>query len=297
MSLTDEVQRLKLISLRGVCLALFWQSQIAKHGEYKIEVFRQSKSVEWEGLNLCRDPTEIEKLCIKSIATAQDAGKASVSKILLGLRTDLIDQGVIAIKKLASADYHTLTLEAPSDIRAELRNDLGSIFMVGKKLVSAELDKQRRKAESKQSEATETDDQELDDLTDLTDSRVLNDVQSRIAAAAARFALLGLTGAALWQAVRDEVESGSVGYIDRAAQGVANRVLNFGRAREMEDRSGEIGLYEYSAILDQNTCGPCAADDGEQSNREDDLTDVPNPDCEGGDWCRCFHVAIAEGNM
>jgi hypothetical protein len=149
----------------------------------------------------------------------------------------------------------------------------------------------------KQAQPTEDDDSELDDLADLTDARVANDIQSRITAAASRFALLGLTGKALWDAVANEINTGSISYIDRAATGLANRVLNFGRSREAEDRKDDWARVEYSALLDANVCDPCASEDGQEASDESDLTPVPNPDCAGGDWCRCFHVFIAEGVM
>jgi len=138
------------------------------------------------------------------------------------------------------------------------------------------------------------DEEEVDNLSDLTGARVANDVQSRITAAITRFALLGLVGSALYDAVRNEIETGSVSYIDRAAQGVTNKVLNFGRAKEARARKDEWSTVEYSAILDANSCEPCAGEDGTQASDEDDLTPVPNPSCAGGDWCRCFHVFIFE---
>jgi hypothetical protein len=297
----------KLLSLeRNVVVASraleFWRKQIELHGEKKAEQFYvhiglnhiEKKSIEWEGLKLSREPTEIEKLCVKSIASAQDGSQESVGKILLDGRNGLIEQGIKAIQKLTPAEYHELILTVPKEQRNALRDELESVFIRGRKLVASELSKQKA---FKQTALTTDDEDELDDLTDLTDSRIANDVQSRITAAASRFALLGLTGTALWNAVDNEINTGSVSYIDRAARGLATRLLNFGRFREAQDRSDEWSRVEYSAILDQNVCSPCAAEDGQSATDESDLTPVPNPDCEGGDWCRCFHVFIAEGIM
>lgn len=132
----------------------------------------------------------------------------------------------------------------------------------------------------------------LDELTDLTDSRIANDVQARIIAAVTRFRLLGLVGKELDDAVRNEITAGSVSYIDRAATGLANKVINIGRSDEAERRSDEWDRVEYSALLDQNVCEPCASEDGDTADSEADLTPTPNPECEGGDWCRCFHVFV-----
>jgi len=70
--------------------------------------------------------------------------------------------------------------------------------------------------------------------------------------------------------------------------------LNFGRAKEARARKDEWTTVEYSAILDSNSCSPCASEDGQQASSEDDLTPVPNADCAGGDLCRCVHVFIYE---
>jgi hypothetical protein len=53
----------------------------------------------------------------------------------------------------------------------------------------------------------------------------------------------------------------------------------------------EIDHYIYSALLDVNTCKACAAADGMEGSA-DELPAVPNPDCDGGDGCRCVRVAV-----
>lgn len=303
--LADKVAKLKTGATVALTVADFWERQIATRGEPTAEAFYKSlglnhlekKSVEWEGLTLSREPTDIEKLCVKSISSAQDAGKAQVSAILLKARTDLIDTALKEIKKLKPATYHELVLTVPNEFKSELRVQLGKVFMKGKALVGVELAQQKKDSSTgffaKQSGPTDDDDAELDDWTDLTDSRVANEVQTRVTSAAARYSLLELTGAALWKAVKGEMDAGSISPFERIATGASNKVLNFGRSREMEDRRDDIDRYEYSAILDANTDEACAAADGETAPNEDELPDAPNPDCDGGDYCRCFHVAIA----
>lgn len=298
MGLTDKVTELETGAAAGLRLASFWRKQINEHGEDKATAFYKSlglnhletKAIEWEGLSLSRQPTEAEKLCVKGIAGAQEAGKASVTAILLDLRTNLITEAMKVIKKLTPADYHTLILEAPEKSRDKLRDELVAIFKKGRRLVVTELSK--RKADPIDGE-DEDEDPDLDDLVDVTDSRVANDVQSRITAAATRFALLGLTGAALWEAVRGELNAGSVSYIDRAATGLSNKVIALGRYREMQERDDDIERYEYSALLDPNTCPSCSQDDGLEASTPDDLPTTPNPECDGSDFCRCFIVAIS----
>lgn len=317
MSLQEKVLKLKLDAAMAARHVAFWEKQIVTYGEAKATAVYTSlglnhlekKSVQWDGLTLSRQPTEIEKLCIKSISQAQDAGKESVGSILLNARSDLIASALSAIKKLTPAHYHEVILTMPEKFHDDLKDEASNIFQKGRRLVAAELARQTGKAAYPVTDRTpsetelkfrklrvfikqEDEDDELDNLVDLTAARIANDIQSRMTAAATRFRLLGLTEPDLWEAVRNEVGTGSTGYIDRAATGVTNRVLSMGRSREAEVRSDEWGSVEYSAVLDQNVCSPCSADDGETAKTEDDLTPTPNPECEGGDWCRCFHVFI-----
>lgn len=55
--------------------------------------------------------------------------------------------------------------------------------------------------------------------------------------------------------------------------------------------------FQYSAVLDAGTCDPCATLDGEVYDSWDAIQDVlpdggPNPDCAGGDRCRCRPVPV-----
>ena len=293
MSLQAKVLNLKLNAALAVKHAQGWQRLIDLYGEDKATAFYthlglnhlEKKSFEWEGLTLSREPKEFEKIVVKGISSAQDSAFDAVSKLLLITRKELISDGLKGIKKLDPADYHTLTLHASEESRHDLRDRLSQIHKQGRLLVAAELGKKEALPEDQFDE--------LDNLVDLTESRVANEVQARIIAAAARYRLLGLTGNDLIEAVRKEITGGTVSYIDRASRGVSNMTLNIGRDDEMRNRADEIDRYEYSALLDVNTCSPCAAADGQESDALDDLPEAPNPECEGGDYCRCFRVAIA----
>lgn len=320
-SLQEKVQNLKLEAALAIKHAQGWQGLIDKYGEDKTTEFYthlglnhlEKKSFEWEGLTLSREPKEHEKIAVKGIANAQESSKEAIGKILLSLREELISDGLKGIKKLKPASYHELTLQASSAIRTSLRDRLIKVYKQGRMLVVRELGTLPKgfahepgcnerfikndppgyqcKCEFKAAAEDEFDD--LDDLTDLTDSRIANDVQSRITAAATRFSLLGLTGSELETAIQNEITAGSVSYIDRAATGLANKVINIGRSDEAESRTDEWERVEYSALLDQNVCDPCASFDGDSSTDEADLEPAPSPSCLGGDWCRCFHVFVA----
>lgn len=293
MSLREKLINLKLNAALAVRHANGWQHLIDLYGEEKATEFYkhlglnhlEKKSVEWEGLMLSREPKDHEKLMIKGIAQTQESSKQAVGNILLDLREQLITDGLKDLRKLDPATYHALVLETPAISRATLREQLIKTHRQGRMLVAKELGK---KADA----PSEDEFDDLDLLTDLTDSRVLNDVQARLIAAAQRFSLAGLTGEELLTAVKTEVSDSSTASIDRIATGAANKVISIGRSDEAEARSDEWDRVEYSALLDQNVCDPCASDDGQTATNEDDLQPAPNPECLGGDYCRCFHAWI-----
>jgi len=311
MSLQEKIIKLKLDAVLAARHAEFWQKAINEHGEDKATEFYkhlglnhlEKKSIEWEGLRLSREPKEHEKIAVKGIANAQESSKESISKVLLTVRDGLIADGLKGIRKLKPATYHELTLQVSSEARESLRDRLVKVHRAGRLLVAAELNSSKGMRvwphecpfEFAVKEAVPKDEfDDLDDLTDLTDSRIANDVQARVIAAAQRWILAGKTGSDLWDAVANEINTGSVTYIDRAAAELAHKVIAFGRADEMRNRSDEIGRYEYSALLDVNTCEPCAALDGTTAQSMDELPEVPLQDCLGGAMCRCFIVAIAD---
>lgn len=289
MSLQEKIIKLKQDTALADLHVKFWERQIAVHGEAKATDFYKhlgfnhlSTKAEFDGLQLRREPRDSEKLCVKGVATAQNEAQGHLSAILLDLRASLVRDGLQAIVALAPADYHRLTLETDNAHRLRLRKQLLSAYKQGRSLVAVEL---KTKAVD-----GEEDFGELDTLVDVTDARVANDVQARIIAATARYTALGLIGDALIKAVSDDINTGSTTYIDRTATGLANRTLSIGRSDEAATH--DIERVEYSALLDNNVCEFCAPHDGETATSEDDLAPAPNPECIGGDFCRCFFVYI-----
>lgn len=295
MSLQKKIIHLRLRAALAEQVAATWQKAIDTHGEDKATAFYthlglnhlEKKSFDYEGLMLSREPKEHEKIAVKGIHAAQESAKESIGKILLELRSDLIKNGLKRIQKLKPATYHELILETPSATALTLKERLLTVHHQGRMLVAAELGK-------KAALPDEDEFDELDDLTDLTGSRVVNDVQSRLIASMQRFTMAGLNGTELITAVTNDINGGSVAYVDRTATGLANKVINIGRSDEAQSRSDEWERVEYSALLDANVCEPCASFDGESATNEDDLEPAPSPSCLGGDFCRCFHVFIAD---
>jgi hypothetical protein len=322
MSLQQKILKLKLDALVAARHASFWQKAIDEHGEVKATAFYthlglnhlETKSgVEWEGLTLSREPKEHEKIAVKGVAQAQESSQEAIGKILLALREELITDGLSSIKKLKPQNLHELVLSPSKESYSDLRDRLIKVHRRGRLLVIDELTSGPEKAAPQFHShaldcylfddggctcrgfkaAAEDEFDELDDLTSLTESRVANDVQARIVDATTRYSLLGLSGKELLSAVESEMAGGSVSYIDRAARGLASKVINIGRSDEAESRKDDWSKVVYSALLDQNVCDPCASFDGEESTDEEDLEPAPSPSCAGLDQCRCFHVFLS----
>jgi hypothetical protein len=309
VSLQTKIINLKLEAALALRHANGWQRLIDQHGEEKAEAFYRhlglnhlpAKSVEFDGLQLRRQPRATEAIAVKGVHQAQESSKEAIGKLLLSLRTRLISDGLKGVAELDPASYHELTINPPLEFHQSLRDRLIAVYAEGRALVVRELGQKTSSISNaphkyhftkKQVEEDEFDD--LDLLTDVTLSRIANDTQARIIGIATRLAMLGTQGSSLITATQTEMNAGSVSYIDRAATGLANRTISLGRSYEAKQRRDQWSKVEYSALLDNNVCGPCLDVDGETADSEDDLIPAPNPACEGYDNCRCFYVFVQD---
>ncbi|OLE52106.1 MAG: phage portal protein [Acidobacteria bacterium 13_1_20CM_3_53_8] len=267
----------------------------------------QVKSFEYEGLSLRREPTALEKKAgLPQIVAAMDEGEASLEKTLLRIREAMINTCVEDLQKLDPGDYHTLAITISGAQTKQVRSSLSNTFERGRESVTRELQTQ---AEGKaiilrlSSKAASPGAERLDELALSTLTKLANDVQARAVGRASELILLGLSPkddaqaakvkpASFWKQLETDLEEGSTQYAKRAASGATNAALNLGRTLEAEERADEIKEVVYSAVLDQNTCGPCEDADGETGATDDDVTSVPNPICEGGSQCRCLHIHV-----
>jgi hypothetical protein len=87
-------------------------------------------------------------------------------------------------------------------------------------------------------------------------------------------------------------------------KGTAEQVHEVSKGSESYDTQKGLESIEnipevkgiYSSILDGATCDPCsAADDGIEREPEDPALTVPNPECNGGGYCRCVTVWVLSG--
>jgi len=246
----------------------------------------------FDGLNLRRQPTEIEKLInFKAIQDEFDAGEKELVTALLNLRDKLIGDAASALASMDSDQYHTLILEASASDKREIQNILEEIYERARKLVVSELEAQG----ATDLVAGGLTDAALDNLATLsgtTVSRLINDVQARASGAAARLAVTGTADTPTEEAIAAELTDASTAYVDAIAAGADHSAVSEGRSDEADDQSDIITSVYYSALLDDNTCEVCEQVDGETGATDDDVTPAPNPGCLGQDRCRCVLVYV-----
>lgn len=128
------------------------------------------------------------------------------------------------------------------------------------------------------------------------------------ARASAQMAGVRLVAALVWEAL-DQIKTGvpdmdalrrvmealSERELGKAAAVSVGEAVNLGRrdaAKEFED---EIDRAQYSAILDRRVCAVCEGLDGLEVTLDDPRYEEympPNPECLGGDRCRCVWILI-----
>lgn len=77
----------------------------------------------------------------------------------------------------------------------------------------------------------------------------------------------------------------------------ASAQINDGRFDAASANPDVVGAY-YTSVLDSNTCDDCeAADTGDLLTLDDaEQLGPPNPDCQGGDRCRCMMVFVTSSD-
>jgi HK97 family phage portal protein len=270
------------------------------------------KGVAFDGLDLRREPTDIEKKAgLPAIVKAMDSGAARMGKALLTIREAFIADAVGDLRKMDEGQEHTLALDISSKQTKTVRGLLDQAFGAGRETVAAALEAGGAKGLAgvprgvNLKAAAGAYAERLDALTSATLTKLANDVQARAVGRLAELVLLGVDQdadapaskskpASFWKRLEEDLEESSTLYAERAASGSTNAALNLGRTAEAEVWKDEIKRVVYSAVLDSNTCQYCIDADGEEGATDDDLPSVPNGMCEGGSKCRCIHIFILD---
>jgi len=129
--------------------------------------------------------------------------------------------------------------------------------------------------------------------------------------AAAQLYALRLVAALVWEAL-NQIRAGRVNpealrqvmgvlssrELVMSAQISVGEAVGLGRRDATESIRDEIDRAQYSAILDRRVCAVCAGLDGLEVTLDDPRYEEympPNPQCLGGDRCRCMWILIFKG--
>jgi hypothetical protein len=244
------------------------------------------KGVDWNGLTLRRQPTELEARMLKQLDDAYQQGKVSMEGALLALRGKYLDEIIDTLDSLDPAEYYAATVSPSDRDRTLVFGLLSALFLRGASLIIEEI---RNQGVSDIGDQSARPDQSIfRTMAGAIVSRIANDVQARGTGAAISAALLNQPVAST---VRETMATGSTAYITRSASEATNWALSQGRDAEIEEKADSIEYLVYSAVLDNNTCQPCGDADG-MGGQLDEIPAVPNPDCAGGAQCRCVHIPV-----
>lgn len=252
--------------------------------------------------SLWRQPTALESrvLNLREMPRRLDTARSALLATLRDVREEQILR--IASAVAHAADPSSLKAPLVGKLSSDIAKAMTEIYEYGYGQVRDELRKQ-----AKHGGAAKFADQKRDTWTDPK-SREHLVASARVSAQTASDRLLQHAQTeslrlqrAGWD--RDEIEDAlkiSMGElsdadISRIASSEINEGFSLGRVTGAADVKDEIETVVYSAILDDKVCDVCEALDGKEFDITDDAYDEnmpPNPNCQGGDACRCTYIYV-----
>jgi hypothetical protein len=270
-----------------------------------------AKGYEEAGRRFARVPTTLERkiLNLHEIPSTLDDAKARLARQLGDLRLEALRKIAATIAKKDARPTAAFTdlrrIHLPKANATPLIQAIRAIqtrmVAYGRQQVRAELHKQGVVLEhqladevAKASDGVATAQSALVSSARATGERLADTWQSLALENAIRLRRSGLVGEALTARLIEELEDQAESGASRDAASEVNEAFGIGRDLEAAAHADVIESVEYSAVLDGNTCDACAELDGTQYASEDDAPDVPNPDCEGRDACRCVLLFLTQ---
>lgn len=236
-----------------------------------------------------RAPRGAEKfLALAEITNALDRGRDEVAAALRAARPALQTE---VLHKLAAAPVrtmHRVSIAPDAGLIAKVETILAGVSGFGFDQVEAEAKRQRVQLAERKPKR-----EPLGVYADAAVSEFTNTLQSRATNVVLDKKRRGdLRAGELIREADADLDEQSDKWIDGVASKAANQSFADGRADGYEDHKDEISKVIYSSLLDGNTCEVCSEADGKEGETPDDIPSVPNPDCLGGDKCRCVHVFV-----
>jgi phage gp29-like protein len=250
------------------------------------------------GLNLRRAPRGAEKhLALSEIISGLDKGRADVAAALRGARPRVQAEVIHKLVDAPVRNMHRVSVAPDERLTADVEGILRGVHGFGHEQVTKERASQLAGHAPGDAAKIRMADAKRDQIGLYADgvvSKFTNNLTARAANAAVnRKRNAGdATKGDVIQGIGADLDDQSDKWIDGLAGEGANEAFADGRQAGYEQYKDEIGKVIYSALLDPMTCDPCGQADGDEGATPDDLQAVPNPDCDGGDKCRCVHVFV-----
>lgn len=262
-----------------------------------------------------REPSELERRIV-SLAEIPDTIDTASTRLFEALRNIRVRQLEAAATWLESHDdfenmrADQVPMPEAAEIEREIRAMQDALATFGQQQVRLELIRQGAPLQLADTFADEGGALTLDSgaarnrrtlrgalvtAARATSEWMIGDWRADIIDGAVRLRRTGLTGTELSERLisnmRPEADKG----IMREVKAKANEAYALGRAREAEARSDIIDRVVQSALLDGNTCRPCAAVDGREfdyGSREQREHAPPYVRCAGKESCRCAQLYL-----
>lgn len=235
-------------------------------------------------------------LALSEMNSALNKGRDDIAAALRAARPRVQAEIVQRLMNKPVRDLHRVSVDLDAKLVSEIEGILQGVYAYGLQTVDDE--KKRQLAGKAQETAAKIRAAEKRDplgvYSDGVVSEFTNNLQQRatnVIIDAKRRPGDRTAGQMILDA-NQQLEDQSDGWLDNVASKGANEAFADGRADGYEEHADEISEVVYSALLDPNTCENCSAADGMPGATPDDIPDVPNPDCDGGDKCRCVHVYV-----
>ena len=249
------------------------------------------------GVQLRRPPRGAEKhLSLSAIVSTLDKGRDDVAAALRAARPRIQAEIVHKLVDSPVRNMHRVSIAPDDKLIAQIEAILQNISDFGARQVTEEATRQRAGRAPQTAARIRMADSKRDPLGLYADG-VVGEFTNNLQQRAANVALDqqrqgGKSKGELITDIGEDLDDQSDKWIDSVASKGANEAFADGREDGYDQHKDEIGSVIYSAILDINTCPQCADADGQEGDTPDDIPDVPNPDCDGGDKCRCVHVFV-----
>ncbi len=238
-------------------------------------------------------------LALSEVASVLDKGRDEIAAALRAALPAVRAEAVQRLMSMPVRRMHQASVPAPEKLIGQVEEILRGMYQAGVRQVEGERVRQAGGAEPGDAAVVRLAEraskrEPLGVYADGVVADFLNQVVSRAATAAMDWQRRpgDLTKGEVIKRIEEDLDDQSDKWMDGVAAKGANEAFADGRSDGYEEHKDEIQAVVYSALLDLNTCEACAAADGKEGATPEEIPDVPNPDCLGGDRCRCVHVYV-----